>query len=61
MHNKFKEALGIDIVELVERISPLGFKFTFSKSGADNQILPRDQEDARSRELERAVEEDDAT
>ena len=35
MHNKFRDVLGIDIAELVERISPLGFKFSFSKSGKE--------------------------
>ena len=61
MHNKFKEVLGIDIVELVDRISPLGFKFSFSKSGKEDQIIPRDYDDKRSKELEQAVEEDEAT
>lgn len=42
MHNKFKNSLGIDIVELVERISPLGFKFSFAKSGNEDQIITKE-------------------
>lgn len=52
MHNKFRDVLGIDIVQLVERISPLGFKFSFSKSGSEDQIIPKDEEAARSKQLE---------
>ena len=61
MHAKFREVLGIDIVELVERISPLGFKFTFAKSGSgEDQIITKDREEEIER-LEKAVEEDEAS
>ena len=62
MHTKFREALGLDIVKLVERISPLGFKFTFSKQGGsgEDQIITKDREEEIER-LEKAVEEDEAS
>ena len=49
---KFKETLdGLDIDELVERVSPLGFKFSFSDD------LPKDES---LQKLAEAVEEDEA-
>lgn len=44
----FKSVLDIDIVALVERISPLGFKFSFSK-----------EEQERNEQIEEALENDD--
>ena len=60
MHTKFRETLGLDIVELVERISPLGFKFTFSSKQGEDQIITKDREEEIER-LEKAVEEDEAS
>lgn len=50
LHNKFKSALGIDIVELAENMSPLGFRFKFTDD------LPT--EDKRKK-IEKAIKEDD--
>jgi hypothetical protein len=49
LQDAFKTILNVDIVELVERISPLGFKFSFSSK----------QEEERARQIEEAIENDE--
>lgn len=52
LHTKFKEALGIDIVELVDRLSPLGFKFKFSEKLPELEV----SEDERTRKIDEAMD-----
>jgi hypothetical protein len=49
LQDAFKTLLNVDIVELVERISPLGFKFSFSSK----------QEEERAKQIEEAIENDE--